>query len=183
MPDFWQFPTGSMGIGPINAIYQARFMRYLQHRGCSRRRTGRAAPRLGRLRRRRDGRARIDRRALARRAREARQPAPSSSTATCSGSTGRCAATARSSRSSRSLFAGAGWNVIKVLWGSDWDALFARDASHALLRRFAHTVDGKYPDARRRRTAPTTSTHLLRPGPRSCRRSSPHMSRRGHRSR
>ena len=52
MPEFWQFPTGSMGIGPINAIYQARFMRYLEHRGLAA--TVRAA-RLGRVRRRRDG--------------------------------------------------------------------------------------------------------------------------------
>jgi pyruvate dehydrogenase E1 component len=43
-----------------------------------------------------------------------------------------------------SLFTGAGWNVVKVLWGSDWDALFARDTTHALLRRFAATVDGQY---------------------------------------
>ena len=43
-----------------------------------------------------------------------------------------------------SLFAGAGWNVIKVLWGSEWDALFARDTQHALLRRLAETVDGEY---------------------------------------
>ncbi len=43
-----------------------------------------------------------------------------------------------------SLFAGAGWNVIKVLWGSDWDALFARDTQHTLLRRLAATVDGEY---------------------------------------
>jgi len=42
------------------------------------------------------------------------------------------------------LFRGAGWNVVKVLWGSDWDTLFARDSNHALLRRFAATVDGKY---------------------------------------
>ena len=42
------------------------------------------------------------------------------------------------------VFRGAGWNVIKVLWGSEWDALFARDVNHALLRRFAATVDGKY---------------------------------------
>jgi pyruvate dehydrogenase E1 component len=41
-------------------------------------------------------------------------------------------------------FRGAGWNVIKVLWGSEWDALFARDVNHALLRQFAATVDGKY---------------------------------------
>src|SRR5690606_24107401 len=43
-----------------------------------------------------------------------------------------------------SLFTGAGWNVIKVIWGSDWDPLFARDTHHALLRRFARTVDGQY---------------------------------------
>src|SRR5690606_22881120 len=43
-----------------------------------------------------------------------------------------------------SLFIGAGWNVIKVLWGSEWDGLFARDREHALLRRFAETVDGQY---------------------------------------
>jgi pyruvate dehydrogenase E1 component len=42
------------------------------------------------------------------------------------------------------LFTGAGWNVVKVLWGSDWDALFARDTHHALLRQFAATVDGQY---------------------------------------
>ena len=71
MPEFWQFPTGSMGLGPISAIYQARFMRYLQHRGIA---DTSASPRVGRFRRRRDGRARIHRRAHARRAREARQP-------------------------------------------------------------------------------------------------------------
>ena len=71
MPDFWQFPTGSMGIGPISAIYQARFMRYLEHRGIA---DTRRPARVGRVRRRRDGRARVDRRAHARRAREARQP-------------------------------------------------------------------------------------------------------------
>ena len=54
-----------------------------------------------------------------------------------------------------SLFTGAGWNVIKVLWGSDWDALFARDRSHALLRRFADTVDGQY-QTWAPTTAPTT---------------------------
>jgi len=43
-----------------------------------------------------------------------------------------------------SLFTGAGWNVVKVLWGSDWDPLFARDTHHVLLRRFAATVDGQY---------------------------------------
>ena len=71
MPDFWEFPTVSMGIGPISAIYQARFNRYLQNRGL--RDTSRLAG-LGVPRRRRDGRARVDRRPVARRPRGARQP-------------------------------------------------------------------------------------------------------------
>ena len=85
MPDFWQFPTGSMGIGPINAIYQARFMRYLQHRGLldaaagpqqrsgSSEDTSQQSTCLGLLRRRRNGRAGVDRRALAGGTRAARQ--------------------------------------------------------------------------------------------------------------
>ena len=96
MPDFWQFPTVSMGLGPIMAIYQARFMSYLQgprhprHRG---------PQGLGVHGRRRDGRAGIAGRDLARRRARSSTISSSSSTATCSGSTGRCAATARSSRS------------------------------------------------------------------------------------
>ena len=98
MPDFWQFPTVSMGLGPLMAIYQARFMKYLAARGV--RRPGRPQG-LGVHGRRRDGRAGVDGRDLARRPREARQPRLRRSTATCSASTARCAATARSSRSSR----------------------------------------------------------------------------------
>ncbi len=71
MPDFWQFPTGSMGIGPISSIYQARFMRYLQHRGLLDTSTPQG---LGRVRRRRDGRTREHVRADAGGARAARQP-------------------------------------------------------------------------------------------------------------
>ena len=71
MPDFWQFPTGSMGLGPINAIYQARFMRYLENRGI----LDTDGPQgVGVRRRRRDGRARVARRPVARRARGPRQP-------------------------------------------------------------------------------------------------------------
>ena len=71
MPDFWEFPTVSMGLGPIAAIYQARFNRYLHHRGIA---DTSAQPRLGLPRRRRDGRARGARRAVARRPRGPRQP-------------------------------------------------------------------------------------------------------------
>ncbi len=99
MPDFWQFPTGSMGLGPIASIHHARFMRYLEHRGLAGHATRPHG--VGRVRRRRDGRAGEHERADARRARAARQPRSGSSTATCSGSTVRCAATAASSTSSR----------------------------------------------------------------------------------
>jgi hypothetical protein len=98
MPDFWEFPTVSMGLGPMNAIYQAQFNRYLHNRGYQ----GHLRPaRLGVPRRRRDGRAGDPRRAPAGRERTSSTTSPSSSTATCSASTDRSAATARSSRSSR----------------------------------------------------------------------------------
>ena len=71
MPDFWQFPTVSLGIGPITSIYQARFMKYLQARGLAR---DRRAQGVGVRRRRRDGRARVDGRDRAGRPRAARQP-------------------------------------------------------------------------------------------------------------
>ena len=126
MPDFWQFPTGSMGLGPITAIYQARFMRYLRASRPARRATARAAQGVGLLRRRRDGRARVARRAVARGARAARQPDLRRQL--------QPAAARRPGARQRpiiqeleGLFAGAGWNVIKLLWGSDWDPLFARD--------------------------------------------------------
>ena len=70
-----------------------------------------------------------------------------------------------------SLFSGAGWNVIKVLWGSDWDPLFARDTTHALLRALRATR----PTANTRRSAPRTALQhraLLRPRPRNCTSSS-----------
>ena len=67
-----------------------------------------------------------------------------SSTATCSASTARSGATARSSRSSRPSSAGAGWNVIKVIWGSKWDELLARDVDGVLLNKMNTTVDGEF---------------------------------------
>ena len=102
MPDFWQFPTVSMGLGPLMAIYQARFLKYLAEP-----RPGRhSQPQgLGLHGRRRDGRAGVARRDLARRCARISTIWSSSSTATCSGSTGRCAATARSSRSSKAISA------------------------------------------------------------------------------
>ena len=142
MPDFWQFPTVSMGLGPLMAIYQARFMKYLHDRGIA----DTDGPQgLGVLRRRRDGRAGVAGRDRPGGAREARQPDLRRSTATCSASTARCAATARSSRSSRADFRGAGWNVIKVIWGSLLGpAARARQGAACCARRMMEAVDGEY---------------------------------------
>ena len=95
-------------------------------------------------RRRRVRRARDARLDLARRRASGSTTSSSSSTATCSASTARCAATARSSRSSRPSFRGAGWNVIKVIWGSKWDELLARDVDGVLLNKMNTTVDGEF---------------------------------------
>ena len=98
MPDFWQFPTVSMGLGPMMAIYQARFSALP---GASRHHPGQRPQGVGVPRRRRNGRAGVARRDHACRCARSSTTWCSSSTATCSGSTARCAATARSSRSWR----------------------------------------------------------------------------------
>ena len=163
MPEFWQFPTGSMGLGPINAIYAARFMRYLEHQSLLDTGGRKVWSFVG------DGEMdepESARRPVARGAPKASTTSFSSSTATCSASTDRCAGTARSCRSS-SLFAGAGWNVVKLLWGSDWDPLFARDTDGVLLKRLHETVDGEFQtyaatDGRFNRSASSTSTRSSR---------------------
>ena len=145
MPDFWQFPTGSMGIGPINAIYQARFMRYLQHRGLL---AGRRAARRSAVSGASSATARWTSPSRSPRSRSPRASssttAPSSSTATCSASTGRCAATAASSTSSSRCSPAPAGTSSSACGARDWDVLFARDHGHALMRAFAHTVDGQF---------------------------------------
>jgi pyruvate dehydrogenase E1 component len=140
MPDFWQFPTGSMGIGPINAIYQARFMRYLEHRGLVPRSERRVWGVFG------DGE--MDEpesiAALTLAAREKLDNLTFVINCNLQRLDGPVRGNGQIIQEFESLFTGAGWNVIKVLWGSDWDALFARDRTHALLKRFAATVDGQY---------------------------------------
>jgi pyruvate dehydrogenase E1 component len=163
MPDFWQFPTGSMGIGPISAIYQARFMRYLSTAACST-----AAGRKvwgvfgdGEM----DEPESIDR-ALTLAAREGWTTWSGWSTATCSAWTARCAATAASSTSWSACSPAPAGTSSSCLWGSDWDGLFARDPRGALVRAFAQTVDGQMQtfaakDGRYNRE------QLLRPEPRT----------------
>ncbi|WP_444438929.1 alpha-ketoglutarate dehydrogenase [Pseudomonas sp. A6] len=140
MPDFWQFPTGSMGIGPISAIYQARFLRYLEHRGIADTAQRHVWGVFG------DGE--MDEpeslAALSLAAREKLDNLTFVINCNLQRLDGPVRGNGQIIQELEALFSGAGWNVIKVIWGSDWDALFARDRNHVLLRRFAHTVDGQY---------------------------------------
>jgi pyruvate dehydrogenase E1 component len=140
MGSFWQVPSGSMGLGPISAIYQARFMRYLEHRGLATTRERRVWGVFG------DGE--MDEpesvAALTLAARERLDNLTFIINCNLQRLDGPVRGNGQIIQELEALFSGAGWNVIKVLWGSDWDALFARDTHHALLRQFAATVDGQY---------------------------------------
>src|ERR1700741_904105 len=140
MPSFWQFPTGSMGLGPLNAVYQARFMRYLAHRGLLKTAHRHVWGVFG------DGE--MDEpesiAGLTLAAREQLDNLTFIINCNLQRLDGPVRGNGQIVQELESLFTGAGWNVIKVLWGSDWDALFARDEHHVLLRRLAATVDGQY---------------------------------------
>ncbi|KES23051.1 alpha-ketoglutarate dehydrogenase [Pseudomonas sp. AAC] len=140
MPDFWQFPTGSMGIGPISAIYQARYMRYLEHRNLAETAERHVWGVFG------DGE--MDEpesiAGLTLAAREGLDNLTFIVNCNLQRLDGPVRGNGQVIQELEALFAGAGWNVIKVIWGSDWDPLFARDTHNALLQRFAQTVDGQY---------------------------------------
>lgn len=140
MPDFWQFPTGSMGIGPISSVYQARFMRYLRDRGLLDTDGRRVWGVFG------DGE--MDEpesiAALSLAARENLDNLTFIINCNLQRLDGPVRGNGQIVQELESIFKGAGWNVVKVLWGSEWDAIFARDTNHELLRRFAETVDGQY---------------------------------------
>jgi pyruvate dehydrogenase E1 component len=140
MPDFWQVPTGSMGIGPLNSVYQARFMRYLQDRGMANTEGRHVWGVFG------DGE--MDEpesiAGLSIAAREGLDNLTFIVNCNLQRLDGPVRGNGQIIQELEALFVGAGWNVIKVLWGSEWDSLFARDKDHALLRRFAETVDGQY---------------------------------------
>ena len=142
MPDFWQFPTGSMGLGPLNAVYQARYMRYLEGRGLAKTTDRHVWGVFG------DGEMdepeSISGLTLA--AREGLDNLTFIVNCNLQRLDGPVRGNGQIIQELESLFIGAGWNVIKVLWGSEWDGLFARDADQVLLRRFAETVDGEYQD-------------------------------------
>jgi pyruvate dehydrogenase E1 component len=140
MPDFWQFPTVSMGLGPIMAIYQARFMKYMHARGIVKT-TGRKVwaflgdgetdepESLGAIGM--AGRERLDNLVFVINCNLQRLDGP-------------VRGNGKIIQELESEFRGAGWNVIKVVWGSRWDALFVRDKTGVLMRRMMEVVDGEY---------------------------------------
>ncbi len=142
MPDFWQFPTVSMGLGPLMAIYQARFLKYLEGRGLAKTEGRKVWAFLG------DGecdepeslgaislggRERLDNLIFVINCNLQRLDGP-------------VRGNGKIVQELEGIFRGAGWNVIKVLWGSGWDKLFAKDKSGILLQRMEECVDGQYQD-------------------------------------
>ena len=140
MPGFWNFPTVSMGLAPINAIYQARFMRYLENRGLIEKTPRHVWAFLG------DGemdepesmgsltlasRERLDNLIFVINCNLQRLDGP-------------VRGNGKIIQELEAAFHGAGWNVIKVIWGGDWDDLLARDKSGLLLKRMEECVDGEY---------------------------------------
>ncbi len=140
MPEFWQFPTGSMGIGPMSSIYHARFLHYLDHRNLKPAGNRHVWGVFG------DGEMDEPESigALTLAAREKLDNLTFIINCNLQRLDGPVRGNGQIIQELESLFVGAGWNVIKVLWGSEWDALFARDKNNVLLRRFAETVDGEY---------------------------------------
>ncbi len=140
MPDFWEFPTVSMGLGPINALYQARFNRYLQARGIANTEKSRVWAFLG------DGecdepealgslflasREKLDNLTFVINCNLQRLDGP-------------VRGNGKIIQELEMIFRGAGWNVIKVVWGREWDDLLARDVDGLLLQKMNDTVDGQY---------------------------------------
>jgi pyruvate dehydrogenase E1 component len=139
MPHFWQFPTGSMGLGPISAIYQARFLRYMEHRDLLPAQDRKIWGVFG------DGE--MDEpeslAALTLAARENLDNLIFVVNCNLQRLDGPVRGNGHIVDELETLFAGAGWNVIKLLWGSDWDPLFARDKDGHLVRALNQTVDGQ----------------------------------------
>ncbi len=140
MPEFWQFPTVSMGLGPLMAIYQARFMKYLQDRGLAQTEGRKVWCHCG------DGemdepesmgaigmagRERLDNLIFVVNCNLQRLDGP-------------VRGNGKIIQELESDFRGAGWNVIKIVWGRHWDPLLARDKKGILMRRMMECVDGEY---------------------------------------
>ncbi|HTS85847.1 MAG TPA: pyruvate dehydrogenase (acetyl-transferring), homodimeric type [Usitatibacter sp.] len=140
MPDFWQFPTVSMGLGPIQAIYQARFLHYLQDRGLAKTEGRKVWAFMG------DGEMDEPESlgAIGMAAREGLDNLVFVVNCNLQRLDGPVRGNGKIIQELESDFRGAGWNVIKVIWGSYWDPLFAKDKDGILLKRMEEAVDGEY---------------------------------------
>jgi pyruvate dehydrogenase E1 component len=140
MPDFWQFPTVSMGLGPMQAIFQARFIRYLEHRGLAAPSDRKVWAFLG------DGEMDEPESmgALTMPVREGLDNLVFVINCNLQRLDGPVRGNGKIIQELEAAFLGAGWNVIKVLWGSRWDPLLARDTEGVLRRLMEECVDGEY---------------------------------------
>jgi pyruvate dehydrogenase E1 component len=140
MPDFWQFPTVSMGLGPIMALYQARFLRYLEHRGILDTSKVKVWCFVG------DGE--VDEPetlgAINLASREKLDNLIFVINCNLQRLDGPVRGNGKIIQELEGGFRGSGWNVIKVIWGGDWDPLLAADDSGKLVRRMGEVVDGQY---------------------------------------
>jgi pyruvate dehydrogenase E1 component len=140
LPDFWEFPTVSMGLGPINAIYQARFMRYLEDRGLKKRSDSKVWAFIG------DGETDEPESlgAITLASREKLDNLIFVINCNLQRLDGPVRGNGSIIQELEAAFRGAGWNVIKVIWGSEWDALLAKDHDGILLKRMGEIVDGQW---------------------------------------
>ena len=140
MPDFWQFPTVSMGLGPINSIYQARFMRYLENRGIIPGTPRKVWAFLG------DGEMDEPESmgSLTLASREALDNLIFVINCNLQRLDGPVRGNGKVIQELEAAFRGAGWNAIKLVWGGDWDDLLARDHTGLLQKRMAEVVDGEF---------------------------------------
>ena len=140
MPGFWQFPTVSMGLGPLMAIYQARFMRYLNDRGMLNTAKRKVWAFLG------DGEMDEPESlgAISLAARERLDNLVFVVNCNLQRLDGPVRGNGKIIQELEAVFRGAGWNVVKVIWGSYWDPLLARDTKGLLLKRMEECVDGEY---------------------------------------
>ena len=140
MPDFWQFPSASMGLGPLMAIYQARYNRYLEDRGLKEKSDARVWAFIG------DGETDEPEAlgAISLAARERLDNLVFVVNCNLQRLDGPVRGNGKIIQELETFFAGAGWNVVKVIWGSDWDPLLAMDDEGLLARRMGELVDGQY---------------------------------------
>jgi pyruvate dehydrogenase E1 component len=140
MPDFWEFPTVSMGLGPICSIYQARFMRYLEDRGLKKRSDSKVWAFIG------DGETDEPESlgAITLASREKLDNLIFVINCNLQRLDGPVRGNGQIIQELEAIFRGAGWNVIKVIWGSEWDALLEKDHDGILVKRMGEVVDGEY---------------------------------------